>query len=160
MPGARSPYVASARDGMVARSPAAIAHRGSGATSGGGVGSVQRWSMAGTSEEATKSLFAHPGSVAGKCCSSSWRKLGQRRSGPSRPRQGGRGTDGDAQWGDESGTMEVGGVLLNLGKTQNWAGSEAHRGFGVAENLHGGCAQPLWALVEVVARCSGNCHGV
>jgi hypothetical protein len=62
--------------------------------------------------------------------------------------------------GDESGTVEVGSMLPNLGKTQNWAGSEARWGLGVTGNLHGGCAQLLWALVEVGARCSGGCHGV
>jgi hypothetical protein len=62
--------------------------------------------------------------------------------------------------GDESRIVEAGSMLSNFGKTQNCASSEARWGFGVVGNLHGGCAQPLWALVEVGERCSGDCHGV
>jgi hypothetical protein len=32
---------------------------------------------------------------------------------------------------------------LRLGKTQNWAGSEARRGFDVAGMVHDACAKPF-----------------
>jgi hypothetical protein len=45
-------------------------------------------------------------------------------------------------------------LFTKMGKNGNGAGLVAHRGFGVAEEPHGACAQPFQALVGAGARCS------
>jgi hypothetical protein len=45
-------------------------------------------------------------------------------------------------------------LFTEMGKNGNGASSVAHRGFGVAEEPHGACAQLFRVLVGAGARCS------
>jgi hypothetical protein len=46
-------------------------------------------------------------------------------------------------------------IFTKMGKNGNGVDSVAHRGFSVAEEPHGACAQPFRALVGARAQCSG-----